>query len=242
MKTMIITGASSGVGRALAIHFAGQDWNIAAIGRSAERLQDVKYEYPNKIDTYICDISKSSEVRKTFDTIISKFPVVDVLINNAGIVTGGNMDNDELSVIDLGIDVNLKGTMYCTGAVVPTMKKAKAGLIINIASIAGLPGGLADQWIDSNKTKFCTYGTTKAGIIFFTESLAKQLLPSGVRATCLCPGAIATPLWENQGGYPDNDAKIMTTDDMNNLVQFLVDQPDNILYKNMTMFPVNDWK
>ncbi len=242
MKTMIITGASSGVGRALAIHFAKQNWNVAAIARSAERLQEVKSVYPGNIDTYICDISKSTEVRKTFDSIIAKFPTIDILVNNAGMVTGGNMEEDDLSIIDLGIDVNLKGTMYCTGAVVPAMKKAGAGLIINIASMAGLPGGMQTKFINPEKTGYATYGTTKAGMIYFTESIAKQLLPSGVRATCLCPGAIETPLWERQGGYPDKDAIIMTVEDMNNLVQFLVDQPDNILYKNMTMFPVNEWK
>ncbi len=242
MKTMIITGASSGVGRALAIHFAKQNWNIAAIARSAEKLQEVKSACPDNIDTYICDISKSTEVRKTFDSIIAKYPAIDVLVNNAGMVTPGNMDEDDISVIDLGIDVNLKGTIYCTGAVVPAMKKAGAGLIITIASIAGLPGGIGSEWIDPGKTKFCTYGTAKAGIIFFTESIAKQLLPSGIRATCLCPGGIETPLWGKQGGYPDADAKLITVEDMNNLVQFLVDQPDNILYKNMTLFPVNEWK
>ncbi len=242
MKKMIITGASSGVGRALAVHFAKQNWRVAAIGRSEERLNDVQSEYPDNIDTFVCDISNPSEVRKTFDAIISAFKQIDVLVNNAGLVTPGNMDDDELDVIDKGIDINLKGTMYCTGAVVPAMKKAKSGQIINIASIAGLPGGLADEWINPERTSFCIYGTTKAAVIFFTESLSKQLLPCGIRATCLCPGAIATPLWERQGGYPDTDAKIMRVEDMNNLVQFLVDQPDNILYKNMTMFPVNEWK
>ena len=152
------------------------------------------------------------------------------------------MQEDELSVVDLGIDINLKGAMYCTGAIVPAMKKAGAGLIINIASIAGLPGGINSRWISPEKTDFCIYGTAKAGLIFFSESIAKQLLPSGVRVTCLCPGGIETPLWEKQGGYPDAEAKLITVEDMNSLVQFLVDQPDNILYKRMTVFPVNEWK
>ncbi len=242
MKTMIITGASSGVGRGLAIHFAKQNWKVAAIARSAEKLAEVKSECPDNITTFICDISKSCEVRKTFDAIITDFKQIDVLVNNAGMNAGGNMDDNKLNIIDLGIDVNIKGTMYCSGAVVPIMKKAKSGQIINIASIAGLSGGLADEWINPDKTNFCVYGTAKAAIIHFTESLSKQLLPCGIRTTCLCPGGIQTPLWEKQGGYPDSNAKLITVKDINNLIQFLVEQPNNILYKNMTLFPINEWK
>ena len=84
MKTIIITGASSGVGRALAIHFAKENWNVAAIARSSERLQSLESEYPDNIETYICDISKSTEVRNTFDAIIAEYPSLDVLVNNAG--------------------------------------------------------------------------------------------------------------------------------------------------------------
>ncbi len=138
MKTMIITGASSGVGRALAEHFAKQDWSICAIARTAEKLKELEANYPGLIAPYVCDISKADNVRQTFNTILEKHPAPDVLVNNAGGVTKGFMEEDELDIIDQGIDVNLKGTMYCTGAVVPAMKKAKSGLIINIASIAGL--------------------------------------------------------------------------------------------------------
>jgi len=171
VKTIVITGASSGVGRALAIHFAKQDWNVAAIARNADKLQEVKSECSDNIHTYICDISKSGEVRNAFDEILAAYPTLDVLVNNAGLVTPGNMDEDDLSVIDLGIDINLKGTMYCTGAAVPAMKKAGAGLIINIASIAGLPGGIGSEWIAPGITKYCTYGTSPPGTIRPTSSV-----------------------------------------------------------------------
>jgi NAD(P)-dependent dehydrogenase (short-subunit alcohol dehydrogenase family) len=242
MKTMIVTGASSGVGRGLAIHFAGQGWHVAAVARNAERLAEVQAACPENIATYVCDISQSAEVRSTFDAILAACPAPDVLVNNAGLVTKGSMEDDDLSVIDQGIDINLKGTMYCTGAVVPAMKRAGAGLIVNVASIAGLPGGIHDRWTGAEQTQYCTYGVSKAGMIHFSESVAKQLRPHGIRVTCLCPGGIETPLWTRQGGYPDAEAKLITVEDMNNLVQFLVDQPENVLYKCMTLFPMNEWK
>ena len=111
MKTIIITGASIGVGRALAIHFAKENWNVAAIARDKKRLQSLESEYPDNIETHICDISKSNEVRGTFDAIIAEYPSLDVLVNNAGLVAKGNMEEDELSVVDLGIDINLKGAI-----------------------------------------------------------------------------------------------------------------------------------
>ena len=242
MRTMIITGASSGVGRALAEHFAKQDWSICAIARTAEKLKELEANYLGIISPYICDISKADNVRQTFNTILEKHPAPDVLVNNAGVVTKGFMEEDELDIIDKGLDVNLKGTIYCTGAVVPAMKKAKSGLIINIASIAGLPGGVNDKGINQERTGYSIYGAAKAGIIHFSESIAKQLLPHGIRVTCLCPGGIETPLWEKQGGYPDANAKLISVEDMNNLIQFLVEQPNNVFYKNVTFFPINEWK
>ena len=242
MRTMIITGASSGVGRALTEHFAKQHWSICAIARTAKKLKELEADYLGLVSPYICDISKPDNVRQTFSTILKKHPAPDVLVNGAGVVTKGFMEEDELDIIDMGIDVNLKGTIYCTGAVVPAMKEANNGLIINIASTAGLPGGVNDKWIRRERTSYSTYGVAKAGIIHFSESTGKQLLPHGIRVTCLCPGGIETPLWEKQGGYPDADAKLISVEDMNNLIQFLVEQPNNVFYKNMTFFPINEWR
>ena len=87
-----------------------------------------------------------------------------------------------------------------------------------------MPGGNADRWLNADNTSYCIYATAKAAVIHFSENMAKHLLPHRIRVTCLCPGGVATPLWTNKGGYPDPDAKLITVEDMNNLVQFLIDQ------------------
>jgi len=242
MESMIVTGASSGVGRGLAEHFAAQGWHLYAVARNEQRLVELEARFPERITTHVCDISRADQVRRTFDAILEACPAPDVLVNNAGLVTKAYMEDDALDAIDAGIDINLKGTMYCTGAVVPAMRKAGKGFIINVASIAGLPGGSPPRWTDAERTTYGTYGVAKAGMIHFSERLASQLIRQGVRVTCLCPGGIDTPLWAKQGGYPDPAAKLISVEDMKDLVQFLIEQPENVLYKCVTLFPTNEWR
>ncbi len=115
------------MGRGIALYYAEAGWNVCAVARNQERLEELACRFPDKILTFSCDVSKADQVRSTFDAILEKFPDPDVLVDNAGKVIGGIMETSPLDVIDEGIDINLKGTMYCTGAVVPQSGSCPTG-------------------------------------------------------------------------------------------------------------------
>ena len=163
MKTMVITGASSGLGKTLAEHFATKGWTVCAVARSRDKLVELREAYPEKIFAYPTDISNAKQVKASFAAIHETHNPIDVLINNAGVVPQWKQfGKDDFEVIDQTIDINLKGTMYCTYAVLPGMLERKDGRIINIASRVGLVEGRPPG--PDAPLGFADYGASKLGM------------------------------------------------------------------------------
>lgn len=188
-QTVIVTGASSGIGRATAIRFAHEGANVVLIGRTAETLEETVKEFPQDrtwihTDNYLtvtCDISVQNQVQEMIKRVIDKFGKINVLVNNAGKAIQGKIT--ELSAEDwkTSIDVNLNGTFYVCQAAMPHLIASK-GNIINVSSLSGVGG----DW------NMAAYNAAKAGVSNLTRTLALDHGPDGVRVNAVNPSVTKT--------------------------------------------------
>jgi len=217
-KTAIITGASRGIGKAIAIKFAEEGCNIAFtdlfyddIAKATEtELQAMGV----KAKAYASDASKFDETQTVVAQITADFGSVDVLVNNAGITKDSLLMRMTESQWDAVITVNLKSVFNFTKAVQAGMLKQRSGSIVNMSSVVGVSGNAGQA----------NYSASKAGIIGFTKSIAKELGSRGIRSNAIAPGFIITEMtakipedarkqWEStipmrRGGLPEEVAKV----------------------------------
>lgn len=185
-KTVLITGASKGIGATTAIYFAEKGYNVVmnynSSVQSARILQKSLSESGYKVFSFQANVKNRLDVDLMVKETIERFGGIDVLINNAGISHQGlftDMNDIEWKEI---IDVNLNGVYNCCHAVLPYMIKNKSGSIINISSMWGQVGASCEV----------AYSAAKAGVIGLTKALAKEVGPSGIRVNCIAPGLIET--------------------------------------------------
>ncbi len=233
MKSILVTGATRGVGEALTLKFAQKGHVIYALARTRSQLNSLIEKCGvDKVIPFEVDVSKKEQVEEATTAIEREYGTPDVLINNAGIVENVSFADQGLEMIDRIVDVNLKGTLYVTHCVVPGMIARGSGRIINISSVAGtrgIPGQAA-------------YCASKFGMNGFGDTLAQELLPKGVLVTTICPGGIDTPLWDSdKNPYPGDKTRIMQPQEIVDLIEFLVNQPKGTLHKKIVMFPTNEW-
>jgi NADP-dependent 3-hydroxy acid dehydrogenase YdfG len=232
---MVITGASSGVGEAVARRFSGEGYTVCAVARSEDRLQKL-VDTANgtgggSIRPYSCDVRERADVQETFGRILKDHGRVDVLVNNAGVVKMKLFHEQEIENIDWMIDTNLKGAMYCAHMVVPGMMERGSGRIVNVASVAGT-WGMEKQVI---------YGASKHGMVGFGDALGRELAPHGVQVVTLCPGGIDTPLWGEGNPYPGDADRLIGARELADLIAFILAQPAGTLYKKVVFFPTIEW-
>lgn len=184
---ILITGASRGIGREIAVKLANNGNRIIANYNKSEEQANILKQENNNIEIYKADVSRREEVHKMITDVIQKYGKIDVLINNAGI-------SEEKMFIDVTdadwnkmINVNLYSVFCVTQEVLPSMVAQKNGCIINISSIWGLVGASCES----------IYSVSKAGIDAITKSLAKELGPSGIRVNSIAPGIIDTDMNKN---------------------------------------------
>ncbi len=188
-KTVLITGASRGIGRAIALKFAEYGYHIFLnCSRSVNELEAVRSEIENKpgasCDLFIGDVGDSSFVSEMFSHIYQKCDSLDVLVNNAGIAYIGlltDMTDEDWNHI---IQTNLSSVFYCSRSAVPKMVSKKTGKIINISSMWGTVGASCEV----------AYSATKSGIHGLTRALAKELAPSNIQVNAIACGCIDTAM------------------------------------------------
>ncbi|MDK2857263.1 MAG: 3-hydroxy acid dehydrogenase / malonic semialdehyde reductase [Verrucomicrobiota bacterium] len=175
-KSILITGATSGFGKACAEYFAAQGWLLILTGRRVERLEQLQKQLGDRVR---CSIPLDVCDRKLVFEKLGSLADIDVLLNNAGLALGLEPSwETDINDWDTMVDTNVKGVMYCTRAVLPQMVKNNRGHVVNIGSIAGrwpYPGGNV-------------YGSTKAFVQQFSRNLRADLLGTQVRVTYLAPG------------------------------------------------------
>ena len=187
-RTIIVTGASRGIGAAIVKMLAKEDYNIVLnYNKSEEIAKKMQEEFTKQgknVEIFKADVSKREEVKKLIEFTINKFEKIDVLINNAGIsqtrlftdITDEDWNNM--------LNVNLNSVFYMTQEVLPYMIHEKEGCIINISSIWGITGAACETH----------YSVAKAGVDAMTKSLAKELGPSNIRVNSIAPGIIDTDM------------------------------------------------
>jgi uncharacterized protein len=184
-RVVLITGASSGIGRCLAVDLAERGAVVVGCGRSLDRLQALSREFERRSpsSTVIkCDVAQLDQVRAMVTNVLSEFGKIDILINNAGVGMRKPFVETSIGVIEELTKINYLGTVYCTHEVLPSMIARRSGHIVNISSVAGKIGAL-------NVAAYCG---SKFAINGLSESLYYELKPLGVDVSVICPGPVRT--------------------------------------------------
>jgi 3-oxoacyl-[acyl-carrier protein] reductase len=189
-RVAVVTGGTRGIGLAIArtLHAAGA--TVAITGREAPRAQAVAAEIGERAAGFGCDVADGAQVAAAFAAVERDVGPVDILVNNAGLTRDNLLLRLSEADWDAVLDANLKGAFHTTRAVIKGMMKRRSGRIINITSIVGLSG---------NKGQ-ANYAASKAGLIGFTKSVAKEYASRGILANCVAPGFIETDM---TGALPD---------------------------------------
>lgn len=195
-KTAIVTGASRGIGRAIALKFAQMGANIAVIyagnHAAAQETAAACREQGVRAKEYCCDVADFEAAKQTVEAVKAEFGGVQILVNNAGVTRDGLIARMKEEEFDAVIDVNLKGAFNMTRHCAGLFLRAKEGCIINISSVSGLMGNAGQ----------CNYSASKAGLIGLTKSTAKELASRGVRCNAIAPGFIRTDMTRSQEENP----------------------------------------
>jgi len=195
-RTVLITGATSGIGRAVATRFAASSAHVIGLGRNRSELEEVEHEIVAAGGTPLMlavDVTIESDIQRAFDTAISKVGKLDVLVNAAGHLSTGSIEDTALSAWDAMMNVNLRSVFYLMQLAAPHLIKTQ-GNIVNVSSVTGLrsfPGVLA-------------YCVSKAGLDQLTRCAALELAAKGVRVNAVNPGVVVTEI-HKRGGMSEAD-------------------------------------
>ncbi len=186
-KTILITGATSGFGKAIATRFAQQGYTICITGRRADRLAEIKHELENtyavNVITLTFDVRDNRQVEKAMASLKEQVQTIDILVNNAGLASGlSTIDEGNLDDWEVMIDTNVKGLLYVTRQIAPMMRSQAHGHIINIGSTAG-------KQVYKNGNVYCA---TKFAVDALTQAMRIDLLTYGIKVTAINPGMAET--------------------------------------------------
>lgn len=184
-KTVFITGAGSGIGQAQAISFLENGANVFGMDLQEKGLQELAKKYKGKFKYKVGSVSEKKAVEEAVEEAVASFTVIHILLNTAGILDGyaKTLDTDEI-LWDKVMNTNIKGTYLVTNAILPYMLQQKSGVVVNMASIAGLVAGGGGA----------AYTASKHAIIGYTKQLDLDYCREGIRANAIAPGAIQTPM------------------------------------------------
>src|SRR5437667_5033387 len=190
-KIAIVTGAGSGIGREIALLYAQQGASVAVADVNTEAAESVVGEIAAQdgiANAQALDVSNEAQAKAAIEETVRRYGRLDILVNNAGISQVGNLLETSAEEFDRILSVNLKGVFLCSKYAVAQMveQQPQGGVLVNIASVAGM----------INVDRRVAYGTSKAGVIQLTRSIAIDFVGQGIRANAVCPGTVHTPFVE----------------------------------------------
>ena len=233
MGTAVVTGAGSGVGRAIALLFAREGWNVALVSRRAETLSEtvalVDPGARDRLASFPCDVSDPAAVETMGEAVLERFGSVDVLVNAAGI----NVPRRSFEVVSLDdwhavLATNLHGAYYCVRAFLPGMRARRTGTIVNINSDVGkIARDLAGP----------AYVSSKFGLSGLTQQINAEERRNGIRACSICPRDINTPLLDKRPHPPSQEARagMIQPEDMAALVWMVTTLPSRAIVEEISL-------
>jgi serine 3-dehydrogenase len=236
-KTVLITGASSGIGRACAVHFARAGARLVLAARRRERLEELTKDLSVPVHILELDVRNNDAVRRAIDGLPGKFSAVDVLVNNAGLGRGlEKLQEGNVEGWDQMIDTNVKGLLYVSRAVLPGMVERGRGHVVNVGSIAGhevYPGGNV-------------YCSTKHAVDAITKGMRIDLVDTPIRVSTVDPGLVETEFSEVRFWGDKERARTvyqgytpLTGDDVAEAVVWIADRPDHVQIAEIIIFPTD---
>ncbi len=238
-KIALITGATAGIGKATAIKFAENNFNVIITGRRKEKLQELAKLIIQKHNVEALplsfDVRNKNEVENAINSLSGEWKNIDVLVNNAGLAAGfSRIQEGDTNDWEIMIDTNIKGLLYVSRMIMPIMIENGSGHIINIGSIAG-----KETYLNGN-----VYSATKFAVDGLTKSMRIDLLPHGIRVTGICPGLVETEfsIVRHKGDKEKADQiykgfKALTAEDIADVVFFSASRPKHVNINEIVIMP-----
>lgn len=223
-KVAVVTGASRGIGKAIALAFGREGANVVVTARTKEALEALvnQLKYQGEALAVVADLSKEADILRIAEETVHHFGRIDILVNNAAII------HPRINLVDFDahlwrqvLEVNLTGAALLTKAVLPNMMANRSGKIINISSIGGRKGGKGRS----------AYRVTKAGLISLTESVAAEVKPYGIDVNCICPGGVDTEGYREAFGSKGRieNPKLLLPEEIAELAVFLASEASSAI-------------
>ncbi|RWZ60339.1 SDR family oxidoreductase [Halobacillus fulvus] len=238
-QTAIITGASSGIGKAIAHHLAEEGANVVLAARRSEKLKEladeIKSAHNTEVSVVETDVTKKEDVENLVKEAVDQFGHVDIFVNNAGVMLLSFLKNDHVDEWEQMVDVNIKGVLYGIHASLPHMLEREQGHIVNVSSVAG-------HEVFPSST---VYSATKYAVKALSMGMEKELSRSGVRVTNVSPGAVDTELTDHitDGDvidmFKDRSMEPLEADDIARAVAYAVTQPSYVNVNEVIVRPMH---
>ena len=231
-KVVIITGASSGIGAALARALSAAGCRLALAARSLDKLQALADELPGEALVLRADMLQPSDIEQMVRRTLARFGVIDVLCANAGIFIQGDFAEYDMDAVSAMLRINIEGVLRCAQAVIPTMRERRSGDILITSSIAG----------HAELHRGPAYGASKHALETIVNTLRRQLAGAGIRVMSLAPGKVANELW----GYEDAaeierlsvaEGGWLRSDDVAAAGLFMLSRPRHVTVRTVVMVP-----
>ena len=216
-QVALITGASRGIGKAIALSLAKSGVRLALAARNAKALEETAKAcstHGNPALVIPCDLQDTKSIQNLVSETTTRLGGLNILVNNAGVNGSGSADSGDLNAWDLTIDINLRGLIHLTRHALPEIEKSDWGAVINIASMAGRrPFGGAG-----------VYCATKHGVVGFTHALFEDVREKNIKVSAICPGFVSTDMVAGRGL---NDQRMIQAEDIAKAVEFVLTYPEN---------------
>lgn len=236
-RTILVTGATAGFGKAIATRFAQNGYNVCITGRREERLNalrdELQQQYGVKVIALVFDVRDKEGVKKAMEQLKKEISTIDILVNNAGLAAGfGTIEEGDTDDWDIMIDTNIKGLLYVTRQIAPLMKANARGHIINIGSIAG-------KNVYRNGNVYCA---TKFAVDALSKAMRIDLLPYSIKVTAINPGMAETEFSlvrykgdEAKARSVYNDVRPLTSEDIADIAWYCASQPPHVCIDDITV-------
>ncbi|EKQ67766.1 short-chain alcohol dehydrogenase [Leptolyngbyaceae cyanobacterium JSC-12] len=227
----LITGASSGIGKATAIAFAQQGIHLALVSRNQSKLEEVVQQissYGVSAKAYVVDLQETHHVKERISAIASDFGAIDILVNNAGMGYTRLLAETPLQDWEQVLNLNLTSVFQCIQAILPEMRQHQRGTIINVASIAG----------HQTFPNWGAYCVSKFGLVALSKTLAAEEQANGIRVVTISPGSVNTPIWDTETVDADFDrSQMLTPEIVAQTILYAALLPEQAVIEELTLMP-----